>query len=371
MKVLQFGKFFPPDIGGMETFMFDLTEELSRKIKCDVLCSNSKNKTLVEKRDNYIVTRAASLGRILSTSLSPAMIYQLKMIGNNYDVIHMHLPDPMAALAFFLVRPKSKLVLHWQSDIVRQKFLLKIYEPLQYWLLKRADRIIATSPKYATDSIYLDKYKNKCVIISLGINPNKLTADNEKVAATKNKYRDKPIILFVGRLIYYKGIEYLVEAMRDVDGYLLIIGGGPLKDKIRDLIEKLALTKKVFLLGRIEDDDLGSYYKACDLLCLPSIHKSEAYGLVQLEAMNFGKPVVSTIIKGSGVDWVNQSDITGLTVEPKNPKALAGALNKIIQDPGRGKILGQNGKTRFEREFNIKITAARINNLYREILRNQ
>lgn len=368
MKVLQFGKFFPPDIGGMETFIFDLTEELSRKIKCDVLCSNSKNRTLVEDRGNYTVMRAASFGRVFSTSLSPEMVLRLKKMGGDYDIIHMHLPDPMAALAYFLARPGSKLVLHWQSDIVRQKSLLKIYGPLQDWLLKRADRIIATSPNYLSGSPYLGKYKDKCAIVPLGIDPKKLVADDEKVAGIKNRYRGRPIVLFVGRLIYYKGIEYLVEAMKDVRGYLLIAGQGELENKIRGLVEKLNLSQKVFLLGRIEEKDLGSYYKACDIFCLSSIHKSEAFGLVQLEAMNFGKPVVSTIIDGSGVDWVNQNGVTGLTVEPKNPKALAVALNSIILEPGLGKSFGENGKIRFEKEFDIKTTAGRISDLYRGIL---
>ena len=366
MKILQFGKFFPPDVGGIESFIYDLTEEISQKAKCDVLCSNSKNKTVIEKRKKYTVIRAASFGKLFSTSISPAIIYWLKRIGNNYDIIHLHLPDPMANLAYFLVRPKTKLILHWHSDIVRQKVLLPFYEPLQNWLLKKADKIIATSPNYVEGSKYLRKYKEKCVVIPLGLNPATLKVKQAKVKEIKKLYKDKPIVFSLGRLIYYKGFEYLIEAMRNVNAYLLIGGSGPLKENLQRQIEKLGLNKKVILLGKIKRENVGSYYQACDLFCLPSIHKSEAFGLVQSEAMYFGKPIVSTNIKGSGVSWVNQNNITGLIVPPKNSKALAEAINKIIKNPELKKKLGGYAKQRFEKEFRIEVVENKVLNLYTE-----
>jgi len=368
MKILQFGKFFPPATGGIESFIFDLTEELSKKIKCDVLCSNSKNKTSIERKENYIVIRTASFGKLFSTSISPAMIYWLKRIGNNYDIIHLHLPDPMGNLAYFLVRPKAKLILHWHSDIIRQKSILFFYKPLQDWLLERADRIIATSPKYMEGSEYLKKYKKKCVVIPLGLNPEKLKINEIKIKEIKHLFRGKPIIFSLGRLIYYKGYEYLIEAMRNVDAYLLIGGSGPLRKFLQKQIEKLNLSKKVFLLGKVRDEDLGSYYQACDIFCLPSIYKSEAFGLVQAEAMYFGKPIVSTDIEGSGVSWVNQNGVTGLVVPPKNAIALAKAVNKIIKNPELKKKFSENAKRRFEEEFRIEIITERILKLYKKII---
>jgi len=368
MKILQFGKFFPPDVGGIESVIYNLTEKLSQKIKCDVLCSSSHNKTLIEHRGMYTVIRTASFGKLFSTSISPAMIYWLRKIGNRYDIIHLHLPDPMANSAYFLVRPRAKLIVHWHSDIVRQKKLLPFYEPLQNWLLNRADKIIATSPNYIEGSKYLRKYKEKCIMIPLGLNPEILKVDENKVKEIKNLFKDKQIVFSLGRLIYYKGFEYLVEAMRNVDAYLLIGGSGPLKEKLQKQIENLNLNKKIFLLGEIKREDAGSYYQACDLFCLPSIYKTEAFGLVQLEAMYFSKPIVSTDIQGSGVGWVNQNNITGLVVQPKNSIALAEAINKIINNPELKEKLGENTKRRFEKEFDIKIIADRFLKLYNEVI---
>ncbi len=369
MKILQFGKFFPPDIGGMENFIYDLTEELSQKIQCDVLCSNSKNRTTIENKKNYKVIRTKSFGKVFSTSISPSMIYWLKKIGNDYDIIHLHLPDPMANLAYFLAKPKTKLILHWQSDIIKQKRLLFFYEPLQNWILKKADKIIATSPNYIEGSKYLKKYKEKCIVIPLGLNSNKFKINENKEKEIKSLYKDKPIIFTLGRLVYYKGFNYLIEAMKDIDAYLLLGGEGPLKEKLQKKIEDLNLKGKVFLLGKIKDEELSSYYRCCDVFCLPSISKTEAFGIVQMEAMYFKKPIISTDIKGSGVSWVNQNNITGLVVPPKDSTALSEAINKILNNKELKEKFGENGRKRFEKEFNITIISQKILNLYKDIIK--
>ncbi len=370
MKILQFGKFFPPDVGGIENVIYEITEGLSQKINCDVLCSNSKNKTVIEKKDKYTVIRTASLGKIFSTSISPAIICWLKKICNNYDLIHIHLPDPMASLAYFVARPKTKLVIHWHSDIIKQKRLLFFYEPLQNWLLKKADKIIATSPNYIEGSKYLKKYKEKCVMIPLGLNPNKFKINENKEKEIKNLYKDKPIIFTLGRLVYYKGFNYLIEAMKNIDAYLLLGGEGPLKEKLQKKIEDLNLREKVFLLGKIKDEELSSYYRCCDVFCLPSVSKTEAFGIVQMEAMYFKKPIISTNIKGSGISWVNQNNITGLIVQPKDSIALAEAINKILNNKDLREKFGENGRKRFEKEFNITTISQKILNLYKDIIKN-
>jgi len=234
--------------------------------------------------------------------------------------------------------------------------------------LKKADKIIATSPNYIEGSKYLRKYKEKCVVIPLGLNPEKLKINESMIQEIKKLYKDKPIIFSLGRLIYYKGFEYLIEAMRNINAYLLIGGSGPLKESLQKRIKNLNLSKKVFLLGRIKDEDLGSYYQACDVFCLPSIHRTEAFGLVQVEAMFFGKPVISTNIESSGVSWVNQNNITGLVVSSKDPTALAEAINKIINNPELKEKFGENAKKRFEEEFRIEVVANKIFKLYNKII---
>ena len=379
MKILQFGKFYPPDVGGIETAIYNITEELNKKgIKCDVLCSNSKREYKKEIIDRgsykYIVYRTKSYGKIASTSITPQMIFKLKEIIDNYDIIHLHHPDPMANFALFLVNPKKqKIVIHWHSDIIRQKFALKFYRPLLNWMLKKADVIIGSSTKYIEESEQLKKFKNKCVPIPYGIKKENLKINEEKIKEIKKKFENKKIIFSLGRFIYYKGFEYLIESSKYLpDDYVIVIGGeGKLKEKYEKLIMNNNLLNKVFLIGKIPQTHLGSYYKACDLFCLPSIEKSEAFGLVIVEAMSFGKPVVATNIKGSGVSWVNQNGVTGLNVEPKNPKALADAIRFICENPEIYIKMSKNALKRFEEEFTVEKEILKILKIYNKLLEDK
>jgi len=370
MRVLQFGKFYPPDIGGIELFMYDLTEALSESIDLDVLCSNSVLRRQIDGFKRYKVYRSASFGKLFSTSITPYMVIWLKKLQKNYDIIHMHLPDPMATLAYYFVKPNSRLIVHWHSDIIRQKHLLKLYKPLQEWILNRADKIIATSPPYIDSSSYLREYRKKCISIPLGLNPERLVVNDSKVRKIKQEYKKHPIVLSIGRLVYYKGYEFLIRAMKEVKAILLLGGNGPLQENLEAIVIKHGLEKRVFLLGQVADEDLGSYYKACDLFCLPSIERSEAFGLVQCEAMYFGKPIVATCIEGSGTSWVNQHNVTGLNVQTKDPHELAKAINMILSDQKLYRTFSYNAFNRFYENFHISTTAKKIITIYEELLSN-
>ena len=370
MKILQLGKYYPPHIGGIEMVMYQITEGLNKRgIHCDVLCSNDKNKYEEIVINNYKVFKTKSYGKFASTSITPQMIFKLREIIDNYDIIHIHFPDPMANLALMLSEHKNKkVILHWHSDIIKQKNLLKLYLPFQNWLLKRADKIIATTPKYIEESPYLSKYKNKCIAVPIGIDKNRLKVNMELVNELKNKY-NKKIVFSLGRLAYYKGFEYLIKAARYLsDDYIILIGGeGELKEELSELIKKEKLEKKVKLIGKIKDEDLGSYYYASDLFVLPSIEKTEAFGIVQIEAMSFGKPIIATKIKGSGVDWVNEHGVSGLNVEPKNPKAIADAILLLTKDEMTYKSFSKNAKERFEKLFTLDKMIDNILNVYKSL----
>lgn len=371
MKVLQLAKFYPPCHGGMETVTFDIAEYLNQhNIKTDVLCANEKNEYIEDLIQGYHVFRAKSWGIYFSTSISPQLISKLKEIVNNYDIIHIHLPNPMANMALRLVNPKQKIVLHWHSDIIKQKYLLKLYEPLQSWLLKKSDAIIATSPKYMQESLVLQSYIDKCISVPLGIDEHKLQYDNTQVERIKEKYKNKKIIFTLGRFTYYKGFQYLIEASKYLDNsYVIFIGGkGELKGDFELQIKNEGLEDKVKLLGRIEDNDLGNYFKACDLFCLPSIAKSEAFGVVQIEAMSFGKPIIATNIEGSGVDWVNKDGISGLNVPIKNAEAIAEACEKIMIDESTYQKFSKNALERFQKFFLREKMGASIIELYQQLM---
>lgn len=355
MKILQLGKFYPPHIGGIETVMYDITEVLNQKgLKSDVLCSNKDYTYKEEFINHYNVIRTKTFGIKFSTSITPQMIFKLRKIIYEYDIIHVHLPDPMASFALLFASLKNKkIVLHWHSDIVKQKYLLKFYEPLQDWLMKRADAIIATTPKYIEESKYLQKYRNKCISIPIGIDKDRLKVNHELLNKLRKEYKGKKIVFALGRLAYYKGFKYLVDSAKDLDDdCIILIGGmGPLKFQLEDQIKTNGLDKKVKLLGRIEDNDLGAYYALCNVFCLPSIVKSEAFGVVQIEAMSFGKPIVATKIEGSGVDWVNKDSISGINVEIEDSKALAYAFKEILSFSERYEKYASDSKKRFYELF--------------------
>lgn len=369
MNVLHLSKFSAPSyLGGMELFIHDLVEQSSKHCGCDILCSNTTNETEMEDRGRYKVIKAACMGTLASTPVSPALVYWLRRLSPNYDIIHLHLPNPTANLAFFLVKPRAKLVLHWHSDIIKQKTLLKLYLPLQRWLMERADKIIATTPNYITGSPFLSRFSAKCAAIPLGLDPSRLVSTDGAVEALRKRYGGRPIVFTLGRLIYYKGFEHLIESMKHVDASLIIGGEGPLRENLLRLISARGLQDRVFLAGKISNEDLGDYYRACDVFCLPSTHKSEAFGLVQVEAMFFGKPVVSTDIPGSGVSWVNLHEKTGLVVPPGDSLALAEALRTLLANPALRVEFGGNGKNRFESQFQIEAVNKRILNLYGELV---
>lgn len=199
--------------------------------------------------------------------LSPAMIFRLRKIRKEYDIIHIHHPDPMACLALFLSGYKGPVVLHWHSDILKQKMLLRLYTPLQNWLLRRAKVIVGTTPVYVKESPFLENIQRKVTSIPIGIDEMKPIP--ERVAQIKERYAGKKIIFSLGRLVEYKGYEYLIQAARRLtDDYVILIGGrGPLQEYLQALIDELGVADRVKLLGFIEDDDLPDYFGACDLFC--------------------------------------------------------------------------------------------------------
>lgn len=368
MRILQLGKFYPVR-GGVEKVMYDLLTGLAvRGIQCDMLCAyGEKGSAQISVLSDCKIICTKTLAKKYATMISPQMVSTLRRIASNYDIIHVHHPDPMAAIALRLSGYKGKVVLHWHSDIVKQKKLLSFYLPLQQWLIHRADLIVGTTPVYIAASSYLKDVQHKCTYLPIGINAVK--PDESQVAAIRFRYPGRKIVFSLGRLVHYKGYKYLVEAAKYLDdSFMVLIGGtGVLRDELQQQIEREGVADRVRLLGYVADSELPAYYGACDIYCLSSFMKTEAFAIVQIEAMSCGKPVVCCNIEGSGVPWVNADGVSGLVVEPENSRALADAIRSITSDESLYRQLSAGARQRFEQLFRKELAVNRCLELYRQV----
>lgn len=347
MKILQVNKFYFPLIGGVERVVQQIAEGLNgeNNFEIEILCCQSKGKEKEEVINNVKVYRASSFGVYLGMPISLDFFKKYKKLIANYNLVFLHYPFPLAFIAYFLFSRNKDLVIWYHSDIVRQKMAEIFFRPFHLFAFKKAKKIFVSNPNLIKSSSYLRKFEQKCVVIPFGVDLEefKLTEQIKNEAMLIKEKYGKPLILLVGRYVYYKGFEYLIGAAKEIEAKFLIIGSGPLKKKYEKLIKKYNLGNKVFLISPIEN--LSIFYHACDVFVLPSIAKSEAFGLVLLEAMACGKPVISTEL-GTGTSFVNQDGVTGFVVPSKNSQALAQAIKKIIENT---KILEEFGKNAQER----------------------
>ncbi len=370
MKILQVGKFYPIR-GGVEKVMYDMMDGLSKQnIHCDMLCVANEDVEPGVKQLNPFsrLICVPAWRKMAATMIAPAMISKLFKIKDDYDIIHVHHPDPMACMALFLSGYKGKVILHWHSDILKQKSLLKLYKPFQSWMIRRADVVLGTTPVYVEQSPYLKNVQHKIDFVPIGV--ERVDLDRISIERFRNKYPNRKIIFSLGRLVEYKGYEYLVQSAKHLpDDYLILIGGiGPLHDSLQQLIEELKVDEKVKLIGFVKDEEVATYFGGCDLFCLSSIWKTEAFAIVQIEAMSCAKPIVSTQIKGSGVSWVNAHDESGLTVSPENETDLAAAIKLILSDSTYYERLSKGAYDRYNNHFTQEKMVQKCVDIYRKIL---
>ncbi len=352
LSILQLGKFYPIK-GGVEKVAYDLMMGLSsRNDRCDLLCATVSGKGRTRQMNPHAkLIECHSWGKTAATMIAPSMITTFRRICCNYDIVHVHHPDPMAAVTLWLSGYKGKVVLHWHSDILKQRILLKLYRPLQDWLLRRADLIIGTSPVYLKESPFLKHVQDKTICLPIGVSA--IVPDEAAVEKLGQRYGGKKIVFSLGRLVPYKGFTHLIDAARYLSNdYVVLIGGtGTLRKKLEKKIRRLGLENKVMLLGRIPKNELPAYFGASKVFCLPSVQKTEAFGIVQIEAMSCGKPVVATRIPHSGVAWVNQHGVSGLNVTPGNARELAQAIQHIADDDAVYEQYAVSAKNRYHDLF--------------------
>jgi rhamnosyl/mannosyltransferase len=278
----------------------------------------------------------------------------MKKLAENADILHFHLPNPTAVMSYLIAGLNRKAVATYHSDIVRQRKLALFYRPFLKCFLNRIDRIIATSPNYVEFSNILSQYRLKCQVVPLGIPLSRFTsqADNQLKVELLIQEHGMRLVLFIGKFRYYKGLHVFIEAMKQVNGKLLMIGEGYLEEDLKKQVAANELDGKVTFLGELSDNEATAFLRACDIVVLPSVERSEAFGIVQLEAMACGKPVICTEL-GTGTTFINQHQKTGIVVEPNNPDALANAVNLLLDNPNLRKQYGQAGFNRVEKYFSV------------------
>jgi len=371
VKVLQLSKFYPPHFGGIEAVARDLSAGLvARGVEVRVLCANQR---LREAHDTDAlgvqISRAANFGMLLSTSMAPGMLKLMRRHRDEPDVIHVHMPDPLAALAVWWARPRGRVVLHWHSDVVRQRISMALYRPLQDWLLQRADAIVASSEAYAQTSLPLVPWQHKVEVIPIGTAPPQPVTP-ERVAETRARYGGRRIVFALGRLTYYKGYEVLLEAAPELpdDVVVVVAGGGPELPRWRARAQAAGVQDRVQFVGPLSAMRVESHFAAADLFCLASTVRAEAYGVAVAEAMARGLAVVATNIPGSGLGWLHRDGVTGLSVPPGNADALAQALNTLLADDALRQRCGLGARQRWEQVLCAQAMCDAMLALYRRLL---
>lgn len=377
MKILQISSYYVPSIGGIEQVAHGCSEALKNDNEVKVLCFNHEKGYRHDDVDGVEVIRAGCFAKVASQSLSFSYGRILKKTIKSYipDAVIFHYPNPFAAhhlLRILKKYPACKLVVYWHLDITKQKILGKLFNGQTKRLLKRADKVLATSPNYIDGSKFLSAFRQKCEVVSCCVDRSRMTVSESDIRLAdeiKRQSAGKTICFAVGRHVPYKGLKYLIEASRFLsDDFRVFVGGaGPLTESLKNQAQG---DEKVVFLGRLSGEELKAYLLACDIFCFPSIAKNEAFGIALAEAMSYGKPAVTFKIEGSGVNYVSLNGTTGIEVENGNSKAYADALKTLACDRELRERYGAAAKERVEQYFTEEVFQNKVNqiiiSLYRE-----
>lgn len=349
LRVLQVGKYYPPVRGGIETHLAMLCQGLREVVNLEVVVANQDPHEADDQVDGVAVRRLGTVAKIAGAPFCVKLPGILRC--TDADIVHIHTPHPTALVSYLLSGCRAHLVCSYHSDIVRQRVLGALIQPVQDLAFRRAKAILAASPDIIKGSPVLARHRTRCALVPYGLELAPYERPDASTVRTIRQHFGGPLILAVGRLVYYKGFEVLIRAMQQVPApaTLLIIGGGPLKSMLEEKIATAGLTGRIHLLGNVPDT--VPYYQACDLFVLPSVARSEAFGIVQLEAMACAKPVVNTRLEASGVPFVSKDGESGITVPPANSEALADAISKLLGDDALRTQFGKAGRNRIEEQF--------------------
>lgn len=386
IRVVHLGKYYPPASGGIETH----TQALARAQAAlgaevavvvvnhadrrgrDVTFEKLARTPDVKDTDGPIrVFRAGRLANLAKLDVTPGLPGLLRRVRREFapTVWHLHTPNVTMMLAVLADARLRPLVITHHSDIVRQRVLRHAVVPLEQAICRRAARLLPTSERYVDGSPLLTRFRSKVAPLPLGIDLTPYRDPLPSALAAADRFRREipgPIWLSVGRLIYYKALDVALRALRTVPGTLAVVGTGPMAAAWKALAAELGVAERVRWLGRASEDELVGAYQAATALWFPSNARSEGFGLVQVEAMASGCPVINTDIPHSGVPWVCRDEQEGLTVAINDPNAFAAAANRLLTEPGLRERLATAGRERAAAEFDWRVMGRRCLDLYRD-----
>lgn len=374
--VMHLGKYYPPAPGGIESLVRDMAVaqvEAGLKVTTHVFHHEKHHRTSHVSSDRGVrVIRHARRAGFARLDYSSDLIDQIR--NSRADLIHLHVPNPSMILALLnapSVISHTPIVITYHSDVIRQRLRAALFRPLERRIYRHVSAICPTSPMYAAGSSFLKPYSRLMRPIPMGLNLDKYLEPAESDLQQAEQLRSKargPIWLACGRLVYYKGFMTALQALSQTrsGGELWIIGTGPDKAKLEAEAARLKLSDRVRFLGHVPST--VPYYHAADAFWFPSNARSEAFGLAQVEAMASGCPVINTHIPNSGVAWVSQHELTGLTVPVGDPTALAAAADRIATNPELRQYLATAARRRAKDQFSIEVMVRRLNRVYEETL---
>lgn len=367
-KIVHFGKYYPPDAGGIESVTSSLAQgAVNAGHDVSVVCFKKAPADENSVMHGVRVVRLPIAKLVASQPLGLGYFWACLKEARRADVVHLHVPNMVGALCALLIGRRPRLLVHWHSDVVNKGLLGRLLQPLEVALLKRADCVVATSPVYADASPHLSRFRDKVSIVPIGVvdvsRPAGFQHGSPQLPPElEERLAGKKLILAVGRLVPYKGFDVLIAAARHLpdDAAVVIVGGGPLQESLRTSIREAGVECRVHLAGRLSDEVLHALFARAALYCLPSVTRAEAFGVVLLEAMAYGLPIVATNIPGSGVPWVNQHGVSGINVPVSDPEALAQACNRILGSEQERTRFSEGARLRFTTEFTEDVSVKRM-----------
>jgi glycosyltransferase involved in cell wall biosynthesis len=364
MRVVHLGKYYPPHRGGIESVTETLCRGLaSRGVDVTVLASNETTDSRTDVVDGVRIVRVGRQAEFRSQPLNLGLVRALTSL--DYDVLHVHTPNPVGALTALVARGGKPVVVTHHSDIIRQRILGVAATFAHGLLYRKAGAVVAATPRHLEFSPILRLFRDRAKVIPFALGKPVASVGTSWDPGLPGEWQSTTLALFVGRLVYYKGLAVLLRALqRTKNVNLAIVGTGPLRQSLERISIRLRVSSRVLFLGNLEEERLHALYRACRYLVLPSTSAAEAFGMVQLEAMSAGKPVISTRLE-SGVPYVNQHERTGLIVTPGSHAELASAMERLGTDSALAARLGEGAKHRASNDF----ASERVLNQWLELYR--